>query len=228
MAKKKQQETRTKLEEINDSLSGIEQKFEQHKNLIYWIVLGVLIIALLIWAYFKFIYGPNLEKANNELSKADVALYMQQDTATALKGYEKVAKNYSNPAANMAKFNAARLLFAKGDKNSLKKALNYLEDYSPKGTVVGPASQSLLGDCYVNEKKYDKALACYDKAIKLAGDNKTYIALFMEKKANVLHFLKKYTEELAILRELETKYVGPGRYDARIEQAKAMGGKEAK
>lgn len=228
MAKKKQQETRTKLEEINDSLSGIEQKFEQHKNLIYWIVLGVLIIALLIWAYFKFIYGPNLEKANNELSKADVALYMQQDTTTALKGYEKVAKNYSNPAANMAKFNAARLLFAKGDKNSLKKALNYLEDYSPKGTVVGPASQSLLGDCYVNEKKYDKALACYDKAIKLAGDNKTYIALFMEKKANVLHAQKKYTEELAILRELETKYVGPGRYDARIEQAKAMGGKEAK
>jgi hypothetical protein len=162
MAKKKQQETRTKLEEINDSLSGIEQKFEQHKNLIYWIVLGVLIIALLIWAYFKFIYGPNLEKANNELSKADVALYMQQDTATALKGYEKVAKNYSNPAANMAKFNAARLLFAKGDKNSLKKALNYLEDYSPKGTVVGPASQSLLGDCYVNEKKYDKESSPYN------------------------------------------------------------------
>jgi len=49
MAKKKNQETRTKLEDINESLSGIEQKFEQHKKVIYWIVIAILIIALLVW-----------------------------------------------------------------------------------------------------------------------------------------------------------------------------------
>ena len=222
MAKKKQQETRTKLEEINDSLSGIEQKFEQHKNLIYWIVMGILIIALLVWAYFKFIYGPNLEKANNELSKADTELIINNDTINALKGYEKVAKNYSNPAGNMAKLRAATILYAQGQG---KKALKYLEDFSPKGKIAGPASQSLLGDCYVNAKQYDKALAAYDKAIKMAGDNKAYVPSFMLKKANVLHFQKKYSEELAIYNELETKYTGPGAYDAQIERAKAMGGK---
>ena len=150
MAKKKNQETRTKLEEINDSLSGIEQKFEQHKNVIYWAVMAVLVIALLIWGYFKFIYGPNLEKANNELIKADTELIMNQDSVAALKAYEKVAKNYSNDAGNVAKLKAATILYAQG-KN--KEALNYLEDYSPKGKIVGPASQSLLGDCYVNAKQ---------------------------------------------------------------------------
>ena len=45
MARKKNQETRTKLEEINDSLSGAGQKLEQYKNIIYWAVMAVLIIA---------------------------------------------------------------------------------------------------------------------------------------------------------------------------------------
>lgn len=222
MAKKKNQETRTKLEEINDSLSGIEQKFEQHKNVIYWTVMAVLIIALLIWGYFKFIYGPNLEKANNELAKADTELIMKQDSVAALKGYEKVAKNYSNPAGNLAKLKAATILYAKGEN---KKALNYLEDYSPKGKIVGPASQSLLGDCYVNAKQLEKAVSAYDKAIKLAGDNKSYVPSFMLKKANVLHSLKKYDEELAIYKQIETKYYGPGSMDAQIERAKALGAK---
>ena len=222
MAKKKNQETRTKLEEFNDSLSGIEQKFEQHKNVIYWTVMSVLIIALLIWGYFKFIYGPNLEKANNELAKADTELIMNQDSVAALKGYEKIAKNYSNPAGNLAKLKAATILYAKGDN---KKALNYLEDYSPKGKIVGPASQSLLGDCYVNAKQLEKAVAAYDKAIKLAGDNKSYVPSLLLKKANVLHSLKKYDEELDIYEQLELKYYGPGSMDAQIERAKALGAK---
>ena len=222
MAKKKNQETRTKLEEINDSLSGIEQKFEQHKNVIYWAVMAVLVIALLIWGYFKFIYGPNLEKANNELIKADTELIMNQDSVAALKAYQKVAKNYRNDAGNVAKLKAATILYAQG-KN--KEALNYLEDYSPKGKIVGPASQSLLGDCYVNAKQLDKAVAAYDKAIDLAGDNKDYVPSFMLKKANVLHSMKKYDDELAIYQEIETKYWGPGAVDAQIERAKALAGK---
>lgn len=222
MAKKKNQETRTKLEEINDSLSGIEQKFEQHKNVIYWTVMAIILIALLIWGYFKFIYGPNLEKANNELAKADTELIMNQDSVAALKGYEKIAKAYSNPAGNIAKLKAATILYAQGDN---KKALKYLEDYSPKGKVVGPASQALLGDCYVNLKQLDKAVAAYDKAISLAGENKSYVPSFLLKKANVLHNQKKYDEELAIYQEIETKYYGPGSLDAQIERAKALGAK---
>ena len=222
MAKKKNQETRTKLEEINDSLSGIEQKFEQHKNIIYWSVMAVLIIALIIWAYFKFIYTPNLEKANAELAKADTELIMKQDSVAALKAYEKVAKNYSNEAGNVAKLKAATILYAQGQ---IKKTLNYLEDYSPKGKIVAPSSQSLLGDCYVNTKQLDKAVAAYDKAIKLAGDNKAFLPSLMLKKANVLHSLKKYNEELDIYEEIENNYYGPGALDAQIERAKALGAK---
>ena len=74
MAKKKIQETRTKLEDINDSLSGIEQKFEQHKKVIYWIVAAILIIIdavnkhhrIQVYRYSSKI--PQIEKLNQQFS----------------------------------------------------------------------------------------------------------------------------------------------------------------
>ena len=78
----------------------------------------------------------------------------------------------------------------------------------------------------MNNKNLDKAVSAYDKAIKLAGENKVLVASIMQKKANVLHSQKKYKEELDLYEQLETKYMGPGAMDAQIERAKTMmGGK---
>ena len=55
--------------------------------------------------------------------------------------------------------------------------MKYLNNFDPKGNIVGPASQSLLGDCYVNLKQLDKAVAAFDKAISLSGDNADYVGV---------------------------------------------------
>ena len=201
MAKKKNQPTRTKLEEINDSLSGIEQKFEQHKNIIYWIVCAILVIAFGLWAYVKFGYGKEIENSNNEIAKADAIMVKpliaqqqrqqvvltSQDSTTALQIYESVAKKYGhnmlfkNGVGNRAKLQAAQILLGR-DKTA--EAQQYLEDYSPKGKVLGPVSQVLLGDIYVDQAVdfkdsqanvkdkdlLDKALKSYDKAIDLSKE----------------------------------------------------------
>ncbi len=184
MAKKKNQPTRTKLEEINDSLSGIEQKFEQHKNLIYIIVAAILVVALGIWAYVNFGYGPELEESKNEIAKAD-DLFLKpgqqaqqavttQDSTNALQVYENVAKKYGNNLifkngnGNLAKLRAAQILYA---REKYADAQKYLEDYSPKGKIIGPFSQALLGDCYVNQNQYDKAIKAYDNAIDLSKES---------------------------------------------------------
>ncbi len=184
MAKKKNQQTRTKLEEINDSLSGIEQKFEQHKNLIYIIVAAILVIALGVWAYVQYGYNPEVEKAKTEISKADDLLLKPafaqgaavttQDSTNALQVYESVAKKYGNNLilkngeGNRAKLMAAQILYA---RDKYAEAQKYLEDYSPKGNIVGPSSQILLGDTYVNQQMYDKAVKAYDNAIDLSKDS---------------------------------------------------------
>ena len=167
MAKKKNQPTRTKLEEINDSLSGIEQKFEQHKNLIYIIVCAILVVAFGIWAYYNFGYKKQEENAQKELAKADQLRMTGQDSL-ALTTYESVAKKYGNNlifksgVGNLAKLYTAQIYY---DKGKYAEAQKYLEDYTPKGKIVGPSSQMLLGDTYVNQNQYDKALKAYDKAI---------------------------------------------------------------
>ena len=83
----------------------------------------------------------------------------------------------------------------------------------------------------MNKKQYDKALSIYDEAVKMAGDNESFTPLFMLKKATVLHALKKYRDEIVLLKDIKSKY--PQYYlsnnmniDKYIERAKALNGDE--
>ncbi len=95
---------------------------------------------------------------------------------------------------------------------------------------MGPASQSLLGDCYVNLKEYDKAVSAFDRAIKLADGNEAYAPLFMLKKATVLHELKKFDDEAALYQDIKDKFPQFAQsmnlnVDKYLERAKALAGK---
>ena len=226
MAKKQNQSARTTLEEVNESLTSAAQRIEDNKKYINWALIAIAVIALLAIGYIYGIRNPNLEKAKNEIGDADLEL-MMGDQDKALTDYEKVAAAYSNKTAERAHLNAAILLYEKGE---YEKAIKHLEDFSPAGNLVGPASQSLLGDCYVNLKKLDKALSAYDKAISLAGENELYAPAFMIKKATVLHEQKKFADEAAIYQEIKDKYYSYTRQagfdvDKYLERANALAGK---
>ena len=226
MAKKKNESARTTLEEVNQSLSTAAQRVEENKKYIYYALCAIAVIVLIALGYIYGIRNPNLQKAKDGISKADMA-YLQGDTATALKEYEKVFDAYSNKPAERAAFNAAIILYQQG-KN--KEAAAYLEKYDGEGNMVAPASQSLLGDCYVNMKQYDKAIAAFDKAIKLSGDNEFYTPTFMIKKATVLHAQKKYADEAAIYQTIKDKYMQYTQayqfnVDKYLERANALSGK---
>lgn len=199
---KKVNETRTSIEELNESLSGIEKKVEDNKKIIVWAVVAIVAIAAIILGYIYLIQNPNLEKAKEEIAKADVDYSLGQDSI-ALAEYMAVADNYSNDVANRAGLNAAIILFQQG---KFEEAANYLNKFDAEGTLVGPASQALLGDCYVNMQKLDEAANAFSKAIKLSGDNELYTPLFILKKATVLREQQKYAEEAKLLQEIMDKY----------------------
>ena len=226
MAKKQDQGARTTLEEVNESLTTAAQRIEDNKKYINWALIAIAVIALLAIGYIYGIHNPNLEKAKEQIGTADLEL-MQGNEDQALKDYEKVAAEYGNKTAERAHLNAAILLYQKGE---YEKAAKHLEDFSPNGNLIGPASQSLLGDCYVNLKKLDKAIAAYDKAISLSGDNEAYTPAFMMKKATILHEQKKYAEEAAIYQTIKDQYPMYGQMtgfnvDKYLERANALAGK---
>ena len=227
MAKKQNQSARTTLEEVNESLTTAAQRIEDNKKYINWALIAIGVIALLAIGYIYGIRNPNLNKAEEEIGKADLIQVQGGSEDDALKAYEKVAADFNNIYGDRAHLQAATLLYKKGE---YEKALKHLEDYSPDGNLIGPASQSLMGDCYVNLKKLDKALSSYDKAISLAGDNELYVPAFMIKKAIVLHEQKKYAEEAAIYQEIKDKYYSYTRQtgfdaDKYLERANALAGK---
>ena len=226
MAKKQDQGARTTLEEVNDSLSSAAQRIEDNKKYINWAIIAIAVLVLLAVGYIYGIRNPNLQKAKDQMGTADLEL-MQGNQDQALKDYEKVAAEFSNKPAERAHLNAAILLYQKGE---YEKAAKHLEDYSANGNLVGPASQSLLGDCYVNLKKLDKAIAAYDKAISMAGENEVYAPAFMIKKATVLHEQKKYADEAAIYQTIKDKYIMYSQQtgfnvDKYLERANALAGK---
>ncbi len=200
MAKK--ETTRTSIDELNESLSSIEQKVENNKKYIYWAVGAVVVVALVVLGYVYGIHNPNMEKAKTEIAKADQDLSVGNDSL-ALKEYLAVASKYSNSPANRANLNAAIILYQKG---KYQEAIESIKKFDAEGTIVGPASQSLLGDCYVNLKQYDEALSAFDKAVSLSKDNSLYTPLFLMKKATIYREQKNYKAEADIFQTIKDKY----------------------
>ena len=225
MAKKEVKSARTTIEEVNEQLSTVAGRLEQNKKYIYWALAAVAAVVLVVGAYIYGVRNPGIEKAKDLIGKADIEA-MQGKTDDALKNYELVLDQYGNKPAERAAVNAAIILYQQG---KYEEAAKYLEKYTPEGNMVGPASQSLLGDCYVNLKQNDKALAAFDKAIRLAGGNEFYAPTFMLKKATVLHAMGKYDDEASIYQTIKDQYpdyariyrINPDKY---IERAKAMKG----
>ena len=214
MAKeKKTATTRTSIDELNESLSGIEQRVEQNKKRIILYVVGLLVILGIGLAWY---YGhkSNVEKADMSLMKGNDSIALQQ--------YLAVANEYSNGVANRANLNAAILLYKEG---KYEEALKSVSEYDAEEELIGAAAQSLKGDCLVNLDKFDEAIAAYDKAVSIANGNELYAPIFLMKKATVLNAQKKYADAGAIYQTIKDsypKYVAAYRVniDKYIERAK--------
>ena len=99
MAKRQDQGARTTLEEVNESLSSAAQRIEDNKKYINWALIAIAAIVLLAVGYIYGIRNPNLQKAKEQIGKADIAL-IQGNNDEALKGYEKVASEFNRCRRN--------------------------------------------------------------------------------------------------------------------------------
>lgn len=217
MAKNNQPETRTAIDDINDSLSSIEQKVQNNQKVIMWVSVAVAIVVCLILVYIYGIRKPGIESANDAVGQADLELALGNDTI-ALQQYQQVADEYGYEGGNRAALNAAILLYQQG---KYQEALNYLDQYSPSESIIGASSKSLEGDCYVNLGEYDKAIDCFQDAAKISDNNPHYTPFFLMKEATVQRELKNYTAEAALYERIIEEYPEYAA-DSRIEFTKYL------
>lgn len=202
MAKDKNQETQTGIDQINDQLTSIEQRVQNNQKLIMWACIIVAAVVCIILFYIYGIRKPGIESANNAIGQADITLATGNDSL-ALQQYKQVADEYGYEAGNRANLNAAILLYQDG---KYEEALNYLKKYDSSESIIGASAKSLEGDCYVNLKKYDEALKCFQTAVKASDKNPYYTPLFLMKEATVQRELKNYKAEAELYTTIKEEY----------------------
>lgn len=203
---KPQEETRTSIDEVNDTLTGLGSKVQNNPKIIVWSCAGVAVIVAAILIYVYAIRQPGQEAANQALGQADIELLMGNDSI-ALAKYQQVAANHGYDAGNLANLNAAILLYK--DKK-YEEAIKHLNSYSSSENIIGASAKSLEGDCYVNLNKYPEAIECFKKAVKISDNNPHYTPAFLLKEATVYREMKDYSAEAAIYEQIMKDYPNYG------------------
>ena len=210
----KNEETRTAVDEVNDTLTGLGAKVKENSRFIMYATCAVAVVVIAVLVYIYAFRQPGIQAANEALGQADMELLMGNDSI-ALAKYEQVADNHGYKAGDLASLNAAALLYKQG---KYEEAIKRAKAYSASESIIGAAACSLEGDCYVNLKNYDEALACFNPA---------YTPVFMLKQATVLHELKDYKAEAEVYEAINKDYpkYGPSMgidIQKYIERAKAL------
>lgn len=200
--------------DIEVALTKSEKFINQYKKPL---IFGFVAIIAVVLAWFG---GHRWLSDREEAAQAQLALgemyfatgqydlALKGDTAStskdAFKGYERIAKEYSfTDAANVANLYAGISYAKKGDT---KKAIEYLEAFSPKDdTTISANGIAALANCYASEGQTDKAVETFRKAAKKAS-NAALSPIFLMQAAQILESQQKKQEANEIYVEIKENY----------------------
>ncbi|MDE5903159.1 MAG: tetratricopeptide repeat protein [Muribaculaceae bacterium] len=190
------------IDNINDNLTRATQHVANNKKVIYWCIALIVIFAAGGAAWYWGYLQPSYKNSQNAYFQVETKAN-GNDSIAAVE-YAKVADKYSgSDAGNLAALQAAEAFYRQG---KYEQAAKYLKSFSTKDDVMQAQADVLLGDSYVNIKKYDDALSAYDKALRLASGNQQIAPAVLWKKANIYDAQKKYQDALNCYKQIKDSY----------------------
>lgn len=214
------------IENLNSHLTSAGERLANNKKAIYWAVGIVVVAAVFVASYFWIYRNPGLNNSWAAYNKVELTAN-GNDTVRA-KEYAKVADKYGRfDAGNVARLAAAEAYYNIG---KYQDAVKYLEKFSTSDAVLEAQARMLLGDCYVNTDKLDKALTSYNECIRKAEANPQVVPVALWKEANIYDAQKQYQKALDCYEQIKADYpqfaLGDGMsVDAYIAREKARLGK---
>jgi tetratricopeptide (TPR) repeat protein len=217
-------EETTSIDNLNEHLTSAGRFVEQKRKQIYAIIAVILIIGIGVVAYLMLYRQPKENKSYEEY--ANVEIKAMGNDSIALAEYMRVADKYSgNGGGNLAALSAGEALYAKG---KYQEAVKYLDKFSTSESVLQANVYRLMGDCYVNLKKYQDALNYFDKAISCANGNPEITPVVLMKKAAVYDAQKQYDKAWECYETIQSEnpdFTFGLSIDAYIERERARAGK---
>ena len=153
-------------EALKEKLAGAENWLEQNPKIVVGVAAAILII---VGGYFAFNYYKNSQNDLAQKEMFQAVYYFEADSLDkALNGdgnnlgFLEIIDEYGvTDAANLANFYAG-VSYLKQGKFELARL--YLEDFSASDLLIQARAYGLVGDSYMEEKKYDDAAKYYNKA----------------------------------------------------------------
>lgn len=215
-------------ETLGSAMNKTELFFERNGRTMSYVLLGLIVLAALVFGYRSLVSGPRVEKAAEMISEAqyrfeaetpDYELALNGDANGA--GFLDVVRQYgSTPAGNLAKHYAGICYLRLGD---LDNAAEYLAKYSPvgglPGSILNAQNLGLQGDVAVEQGDYAAAVKFYEKAVK-ASDNNLTAPMYLRKAGMAETAQGNAAAAAALFQRIIDDY--PSSYDAR-EAEKLLG-----
>ena len=199
-------EQELRQQNIAEAVSKSEVFFQKYGKIVYGCVAAVLVIALAILAYNRFILQPTREKAQEAMFRAEQK-FAEGDFELALRGddnnmgFEEIISQWGSKAGE------AVYLYAGGSALQLgefEQAIGYFKKYDGKDNILLSRAQAGIGDAYVGLEDYKNALAAYEKAAATADD--TYSAGYLLKAGQVAEELGDNDKALSFYKKIKDQY----------------------
>jgi len=191
---------------VAEAVSKTELFFQKYGKLIYGCVAAVLVIALAILVYNRFIYQPKKAEAQKEMFKAEQK-FAAGDFELALNGddnnmgFEEIIDTYGKKAGEAVYLYAGGSALQLGD---YEKALKYFNKYAGEDKILLSRAQAGIGDAYVGLEDYKSALAAYEKAAAVVDD--MYAAGYLLKAGQVAEELGDKDKALSFYNKIKDQY----------------------
>lgn len=192
--------------EALDKVTGFWNKYGKQTGIA---LAAIVVIVGGFFAYKAFVSGPNEQKAQEAIFKAQ-EYYGQDSIKLALNGdnvnpgFLKVISKYGGTqAGNLANFYAGSCYLKLGD---FANAIKYLKDFSTSSKQVQAKAYGLLGDAYAESGKTSEAAEQYVKAGNHFADDDFNSAEYLFRAAFLYQSINKTKEAIDLFKTIKEKY----------------------
>lgn len=208
-------------ETLGSAMNKTELFFENHAKTLSYVLLGLIVLAALVFGYRSLVVAPRAEKAADLLAQAQARIETPTpDYALALEGDEngpgflEVASRYgATPAGNLARHYAGVCYLRTGDLDNAEAFLaKYKRVKGLPGSLVNAQNLGLRGDIAVERGAYAEAVKFYDKAV-AAAENDLTCPMYLRKAGLAERALGNRKQAAEYFQRILDRY--PASFDAR-------------
>ena len=225
MAKVTKTEAEVRQQNVAEAVSKTEQFFKENGKIIYGCVIAVLVIALAILAYNRFVLQPKKAEAVNQLAQAE-RWFQAGEYELALSGDDSALGLLDILSQYGSKAGEAVYLYtgiAQLRTGAFEDAIATLKKYDGSDPIMQARAQACIGDAYVELEDYTTAVSWFTKAAKTT-DN-AYAAAYLLKAGIAAEAAGNKDQALSFYKEIKDQWGNApeameiDKYITRIESA---------